>query len=591
MFRSKESNTAKQESAHAKKPEIRAILEKHADENLPVFPNAKLAIVVPAYRELSNGNAAQLLASLAVAGIPKNEVAVIFVINNPLSDSLIHQYLNDDPNKSIFDIKLNIEEEYISRDFVNGQPARELWRSNRQNASDMVRRFGSVRQNIVLYEILRRIESSHNATPQRKQEVLEEVIAIWRKFSQNPLPLGFELAIKKDIQITAVDNFSPENAPSWRAVGLQRREGITLAFERITPNAKLVHPSDADTFFTASQINYLLDKSEGDYDAIVLQQYSVLPIHPEQITKEDQLLETLMVNYFKNIIQDVAKYASVSGDRLGGSQLAISRHTYQRYSYPSVVDSDFAFSNEVLNDEKLKLLRSYEHDNILILGNRSRPESFDGRSILEPGLLSYPEKILNTQEREKNLFICDALIQHMITCNYIKFGPDHEIDIMELYQENLEKFYNLVKRDRRVFRRQAKMTIKLLCESLLENPEFNQLPEKMLTQNRRLAEFLIKNPLLFKLITDEIKNIIIHNPDFGRDQIIEILYAEFLEQYFNEYFIEHDDNLTSVENLSKMFDEYVTKEEALPTEAKATSFLHIFLAAEAVLGYFHTHTL
>lgn len=56
---------------------------KHEDENLPEYQNVELAIVVPTHRELSNGNLPFMLQALSEPTVPKDDVVVVFVVNNP----------------------------------------------------------------------------------------------------------------------------------------------------------------------------------------------------------------------------------------------------------------------------------------------------------------------------------------------------------------------------------------------------------------------------------------------------------------------------------------------------------------------------
>jgi len=532
-------------------------LRKHQDENIAVFPDARLVFMVPAYREMSNGNIPKQLLSLSLPDVPKDEVALVYVINNTLLQQFCAEHFYLFEANQFSDLLTQFRTFYASKKGNNTEDERQILfaLSNMSNTGEQnidpklshnfIKHARTYQENQASIEILRFLSKARDGLnppegldPVEKKQLLQEYTIqlqeIWQaSFAPAPLPRGLVAALARGVQVAVIDNSSQGKGFATRDIGQAKNEGLHLSFLQIAPNAGLVQPIDADTYPPPDLVSILLRLAAvPKVEAVFVPQYTNTNRLPEQFSGRplEQRLKDIVGYYRRTLYTKMQYYSETTRKELGGSQIAISRTAYEKLEYPhGDNNTDFTYSHDlqlILKPSRIVRLTQARH--MLNLMHRGREESIDGGSFANQRNYS------NTFEEE------NEGITFRSTTAALEWMQENRILIAELkklephylddYVQYLRDYREKVQSDRKIFLRRFSQLLPHLAEVIISG----QPPEKAIKHLEStmpsgvLQSFVQDNHLLFTTLIEHFREQGMMDPDSIQ---------AFLQQQLPEYFL------------------------------------------------------
>lgn len=367
----------------------------------------ELVSVVPIMSELGNGHLGELLSSLALlhANNEKGLHASVFVVNN--SKTALFAYLMTSKyrlqevsaaiHRDIDEFRRNLNECPDRNDPIASEVAKKLVLLSTDELERWLIEERTIYEEnqltLKLLEIITstqaKIRRSNLSYPEKTKVVKWRLIQLqqaWEElYPETKLPFGFELALRRMVKIRVVDLSSEKNALETRCMGLVRQTGIDSARSEF-PNLKSIHSRDADTLSHDDWWKFIWEHWE------VLQN-RILTIPQLSRVKEPEVIESSIQQSVGSVMIDqilalfqirLEKYLNIYTHRLGGSQLMVPAQYFDAISYSDKdMNEDFDFALKALGhfSTKRNVYPVLWPQLILLLYNRSRPTSYDGRSF------------------------------------------------------------------------------------------------------------------------------------------------------------------------------------------------------------------
>ncbi len=440
----------------------------------PVYPKTELTIVIPVYKELLNGNLANMLSGASAVGIPKDRVAWIFVVNNAL------------PKKTSSDDYLH---------FLESNSLENEW-------------LGFLENQLTL-QILKMIESAFQESAPNRAKILAQMRQVWSRAGiKVPLYRGFELALMRKVQLAALDCSSFGRAFKQPDIGMARRIGAQLSDEYVTPNTKLISFSDADTLRSEEHTRNLLKIANHDQSpAYALSQKLVphMPAVDERFITQQSML-SVFSTYFAMACLSFERYlGNLDIDALGGSQLSVRPEVLREIPYPSGADfEDFHFADAVR--KKFPIISLDDPNLQLFLKLRFRPESFDGQGfpIMVSGLEDQLQKIKRREVDLAKKWLTNhfaILTQHFsLSPRLFSWVGSRKLECyLSILEEYRVKYQQDAKKTDRFVQKFASSLIKHLAENdaqqVVVDPVFSRFEQDWMYQNETFINYLINEGL------------------------------------------------------------------------------------------------
>lgn len=585
------------------------------------FPRVELVQVTPVYAELG-GNIEEMLEAMVV--LPqeiREKVLLIFVVNNPKVLCWLDEIIGDKTLKELISEgknPLDIEKELIKRKHL--EPRYENSRGNATASyiaqlfytwidleqaqtgaglEAIFRKRAAYQENQATLGLLKtlaiwtdrlKVETNPAYKHRLRQQGLEAIKTSWQQyFPDRPLSRIWKLALRRELNLRALDYSSEATAFRSADIGLARQVGAKMA-EDLAPNYRYIRFADADTvsapewwqrlFQVLGEIEAKSQKSASNL-ILPLPQLTIPEVPEQYDDMSPDLLYPHLLNVILSTINRGRSYAGVTDKQLGGSQLLVSRKAYNQHQYPrGSMNSDFAFSEAQV---KAGFKRHYPDLSPIHLKNRYRSDSIDGSHApggkaeldFERTMAEFPEKSL--ENAQKILVSFGTAIEYLqiqwLSRNFDDLVPWINSRISDSARE-VEKQVNLIRRHLNLFVRAV--VGQLGNKSQLDEQELIQaLPP-------RSQDFYHHHPLFLRTLVALVKRI---ERDYHENNQ-ELIFADFIKQEIEgKYFrFLYDLDLTELLTLDQVRAELQTvgSQEYQSTYHSWLRYYHLVLVVSAL---------
>lgn len=495
-----------------------------------------VAIVSRAYRELSNGNLAEKLLSLASLEIPASEIKAYIAVNNIRAYAMAAEVW--DKNKALLEslpanqqqaklIEL-VKDSYAKRGIKEYPDDLDYAIRSDHNVS-LEKRMSDYRENQATLTILRTLTWAVNTLHQNtsyETDVIESaqkvIKASAKKFLSEgqlqTLLLASRTIMERGISIMGVDCSSINNASIMPNHGKATNEAAHIAFSQ---GAKYIDISDMDEFHSPTSLNELLALSQNEnVDVLVRPLTIITPTHPEDMIDSSDLWTHLVHFYFTSYNYMEESYGNPL-KRTSGTQI-VSARTFRKYEYPERnYNEDFDFADMARMDKDLLLRFALESD--LLRARRGRDVSWDDKT----NRISYNIGTIEDYRAQKESYQTkriSRILKRNAEIEQLLAGIDQEEleglpKLLQLYREKRKLSFAKDMKERIRFRKvflgieengqeNQHGILPAIYHVWQENPTWNdeQIMQVVQLSPRRKA-FLEKNPLLLKAVMQEIRRV------------------------------------------------------------------------------------
>lgn len=542
----------------------------------------EIAIVMRAYRELSNGNLAQQFLSLSSQEIDKQDFETIIVVNNPRIFSTIANLTRGENLQTINchdlaaeiiqrrDLNLSAWELNYLRSLTNEKLERNIVDYEENQATLQILNvisttveelllnpFDNTQADQVIELALTKIDQF--STPHLKKPQ----IAVLRKAS--------EQMIRTKTRILGLDCSSEVDGFRRVSLGQATNEGCHVAYQR---GALYFDISDMDDFRppTALKEIYNITQEVNPPDILLRPLQLVTPQHPEQFDETGKILTKLIYYYRVNYPAErkgFSEYATTVTHRddndITTGKIICSRNAFKIHQYPhGDWFEDLIFSERLISDPALT--QRYLLDSPLLRSFRGRDVSYDGRGLSRlqrhkdlEAAITFADDITNA-----TVIKYDKLIQQ--TDSIFASTDSQQIHSLQEEYERIKERFFLDEQDYRKFIRKVFLGIQEgseISEDGILVKIFKSAKKHLgdLTINtqeiieaasltERQQAFLIQNQVLVPCLLQEMKI-----PENGLITLQDLVI--FLENYLPELFepplLYKKDSLSQRNNLNNIY--------------------------------------
>lgn len=498
-----------------------------------------LGVVTPACGELTNGHLQELLASIAACR-DQDKVLNIIVVNNTELAARLDDMLNSlcllDRASTVehFTNPRNISDFFAlyKRSYSSLDEHEQSFLSTLQYAqkpqgdviADFVERYRENQLSIGLIRIIsqasfqmKRIQTSPIDKGLIKNRALKQMEEMWNlNYPSQALPYGFEIALRRMINVEVIDQSSLGLASEYSNIGRARDVGGKHLF-KIAPRCLAVYFRDADTLLTDKMLSALISQIIAQPQDVVRIPHRLRPSEPTFPAQAstpanlDSLIRKVMTGTFT---APYGHYALNFCVHDGGSQLCIPKELFDITGYPEGAGSeDFAMSAIVSGNSSHPIRRPLRPGTGVILKNRVGPHSFDGNnweyfqdsSILgsheaQTRMVSQIQRwIDDARNAYQEVMKSEHVSEYILATGPLGFYSRDQLLSHLMDNEILE-----ARHERARWRSFARRLLNgLISVSLDENDKIGELPPDVLSGLKlRQRSFLESNPLIWQYLRE-----------------------------------------------------------------------------------------
>ena len=511
-------------------------LDRHKDEVKPVTQNPfAVAIVSRAYRELSNGNLAEQLLSLASQNIPSSEFRAYIAVNNVRALAIAAQVW--DREKVMLGTLSPEERQNVLRDLTLQEfKIRKIDLQTGDSdalsstSSTLEQKVQDYKENQATLRVLQTLTEAVNALTTSPSELgtditnkaLENIRSAAQHFLTDAqlqvLMRASHAIMRRKIFVVGVDCSSLSNAYINRNQGQATDEAVHLAIEQ---GAKYIDIGDMDEYREPNVLKEIIQAAhEGRIDVLIRPLRLFVPQHPEQFDSSRTWGD--LVKFYANTVTITQERYSDPESNFSGSSgtIVVSARAYKKHPQPHKgFNEDYEYAARMRGDRDLVVRHALDSD--LRLAQRKRAVSFEGAVIdshvNSESLEEIRAGLIATQRAKIQQFVVadNQLIQQLTQVERDENDPDY----LQIYMDKRREFFERNQRERAQNRRMVLGIRKdgsIAHNGILprayalwkKHPEWtvNDMLKTVPFSNHQRA-FLDQNPLLFSSLVSEMKRI------------------------------------------------------------------------------------